>query len=630
LALWKAQAETELGTNQLEVQKHKIFEAKSKKRQILSHLLKERKERNKRLDSIESFLEPQLKFGAGGLRDLFQGQVIRDLFPEKFSDSQHELNLLEYYRSFFLTVRQKLHFDGYSDILVASEQFEISRWMGFESHSEFMRQIQRGLARVSFYSEWVLIRAQASEAQIQLAEKIRFRKPEDLLLQLQKDDSVLSQYQVRSSLDEFEFPTSLRGKMLEKMFSEKTSDGALQAVFRSRLIDKIMPRIKHLVGLVQHDQYHRFTADEHLLQACREVRKLKNQPKLLGPLRKLHKQMSEVDWKILSWVALYHDLAKGLPGEHSEVGAQWVEKDLKAFGFSASFRREVAWLVKYHLELSIAAFRKNPQDPETWQGLQDLGLNTKRLLRLAFWTVMDIRATNPEAWNDWKAKLLLDLTVKIQAGSTQKFLKLKKHLPKGLSSAVVDALDPQLFEAFSVTTLGRDLETVFHDSGSWIVVRDSQKKLWFRYHQKVDQSGLLSELLEKIYASGASIQHALIHTLSEVGVYDWFQVQSGKDPAVLLKLLMQMKAGPVQAPQVQFMKISLVSQTDSEWVLSFRGVDQKGLLLAAALRLKELGAQIRSARVHTWGKQIEDLFQIEPLAQDPEIFLQKLRESLMS
>ncbi len=629
LSLWQAAAETPEAEAQLAAQQKKIFSDRKVLRKILKDLLKERKQRALRFDSIESFLEPNLKYGAGGLRDLFQGRVLLALFPEKFETLGPEMDMMEYYTHFFLTVRQKLHFSGYSDVLAASEQFEIAKWFGYESHSEFMRQIQRGLARSHFYSEWILHKILSSNQKLEALQKKKFKKPQDLLGLLLKDSSILAQYRVRSSMDAFEFPIKARGEMLKKVLSSRTPDATLQAVFRSRLIDKICPRIRHLIGLVQHDQYHRFTADAHLLQACREVHKIEKKASHLGPMKSLHKRLSPSDWKILSWAALYHDLAKGLPGDHSELGEQWAKEDLKAFGFSSGFREEVAWLVRNHLELSTAAFRKNPHSPETWQALQDLGLDEKRLLRLALWTVLDIRATNPEAWNDWKAKLLLDLVEKILAGGTQNFLKLKKKLPAKLSAQVVDALDPQLFESFRAEVLEKDLKSVAHGEGSWVILKDSRRKLWIRFHERHDRPGLLSECLEKIYASGASIQHALVHTLPEVGVYDWFQVQTGKEPAQLLKLLNQLKASSVSAPKVQFMSIDFVSQSESEWVLSFRGLDQKGLLLGAALRLKELGAQIRSARVHTWGRQIEDLFHVEPLKKPSAEFLNELRDSLM-
>lgn len=627
LALWRARGETPEAQAQLLAQQKKIFGNSKIKRKILRHLLQERKQRAIRFDSIQSFLEPQIKYGPGGLRDLFQGQVVLDLFSEKFPPFGYEQKVLDYYRSFFNCLRLKLHLSGYSDVLVATEQSELSRWFGYSDSAEFMRQIQRGLARVHFYSEWILLRAQVSDGKWQKLEKKKLRQREDLLSLLKKDASVLAQYKVRLALDQFQYPKKSRGKMLSQVLSDSTEDATLQAVFRSRLIDKLCPRISHLVGYVQHDQYHRFTADQHLLQACREVKRAQKRPQILGPLKKWQKDLKANDWKILAWAALYHDLAKGLQGDHSQRGEKWVLEDLKSFGFSKEFRLEVAWLVRNHLELSTAAFRKNPHAPSTWEALQKLQLNEKRLKRLAYWTAIDIRATNPEAWTEWKAKLLVELVDRLLAGGTQNYLKLKQQLPRGVTSQVVEGMEPHLFDIMSAAKLKEDLHKALLQDSSWALLRDSRRKLWLRYRQSQDQRGLLNELVWKIYSSGASIQHALIHTLPQVGVYDWFQVQTQKSPQTLLKLLSQMQAQQISVPTVQFLSITLVSQTPQEWVVSFRGVDQKGLLLAAVSKLKALGVEIRSARVHTWGRQIEDLFHINPQSQD---FLEKLRAGLIS
>ncbi len=362
LALWQAKAETPLAAKELEVQQTLILSNAKIKRRILGDILKERKARAERFDSIQSFLEPQIKYGPGGLRDLFQGLVVLDLFKDRFVGTQHETKLLDYYTQFFLTVRQKLQLDGFGDILVATEQFELAKWFGYQENSEFMRQIQRGLSRVHFYTEWILARAAANRAALKKSEAKKLKNASDLVLSLKKDPNILMQHKVRLSMDQMKFPVKLRGKLLDQVLSGKFSDESLQAVFQSRLIDKLCPQMRNLTGLVQHDQYHRFTADAHLLQACREVLRMqKASRKILGPLALWQKKLKPLDWKILAWSALYHDLAKGQKGDHSAIGEKWVHEDLKAFGFSKAFRDEVAWLVKNHLELSIAAFRKNPQ-----------------------------------------------------------------------------------------------------------------------------------------------------------------------------------------------------------------------------------------------------------------------------
>ena len=519
LALWQAKAESLEAAETLKQQQQQIFSKGPVKHKILKDLRQEREKRAARFDSIQSFLEPQLKFGAGGLRDLFQGQVILDLFQDKFFGISHEYATLQKDKIFLMTLRHKLHLKGDSDVLIAQEQVELAEWMKL-TPADLMRQVQQTLRRVHFFSEWIL--ESARQKKILIAKtNLRLKKPEQLFSSLQKDPSILTQYQVRKVLESPQFKgitRKTRGLLLRKLFSKSISDASLQAVFHSRLIEFLCPRMTHLIGYVQHDQYHRFTADAHLLQSCREVLKArqttsnsKSSKRASGPMQKWQSQLTEADWTILAWTAFYHDLAKGLKGDHSQIGEQWVKEDLKSFNLSKTLIQEVQWLVRHHLELSIAAFRKNPQSPETWQELQDLGLNPKRLLRLGMLTVFDIKATNPEAWNDWKAKLLSDLMEKVSSGGTQNFLKLKKQLPKGVSPDWIDQLDPLLFESFSVRSLKEDLKKSLSQSSGWNALRDQQKKLWLRFYQAEDRPGLLSEVVEKIYSSGASIQQWFCH-----------------------------------------------------------------------------------------------------------------------
>lgn len=637
LALWGAKAFDLETSQELQRQQSVIFQSAVKKKKILSRLSQERAERNERFDSISNYLEPNLKYGGGGLRDIFQAQIVLDLFADKFSDSEYEKKILQYYLGFFLTLRQKLHFSGFADVLVGTEQHALAKWFGFESHQEFMRQIQRGISRVSFYSDWVMERAAASAVKLKTSEKKIFKTPQSLLSALKQDPSVLTQHQVRRDLDRLfgkdgvlKVSAKNRFQTLEKVLSVQSSDEWLQSVFRSRLIDKLCPRMIRLVGYVQHDQYHRFTADAHILQACREMKRVFKQKKSLEALVSVAKELNPTDWKILTWTCLYHDLAKGIPAsDHSDLGLQWVREDFKKAGIPAKIWEEVAWLVKNHLALSQAAFRKNPKSPETWQELWNLDLNEKRLLRLAIFTAVDIRATNPEAWNDWKSKLLAGLVETLRAGETQNFLIVQKKLEKaGFDSSVLGALDRELFQVLKPQQLMEDLKLCSEDEGRWQVYRDRKKKIWVRFHQTQDHPGLLAQILSQLYSAGCSTLHALIHTIPDMGVYDWFQVQTQKDLGKLKKLLESLRVMDVAKPEIQFLDVQLVSQGKDEWVVSFKGVDQKGLLLRAVLELKELGCDIRSARVHTWGRQIEDLFHVRPLLMGPESFVEQLRKNL--
>lgn len=629
LALLKARPLTPQGAQQLFEQQKKIWaKKKTFRKTLLKAIQEERKNREQRFDSITNYLEPNIKYGPGGLRDLEQGLQIYELFAEKFVNPGHALNVLNYYRNYLLCLRQKLHLVEQNDILSSATQFDLSKWMGFKTHKDFMRDLQRGLSRVHFYSDWIVQVAESSELDLKKIERTEFKQAEDLFKTLHKNSSVLVQKKVREHLDDLYTDVQIkkrarqRGKILEELLSVKTADDLLVSVFRSRLIDKLVPEIRRLVGYVQHDQYHRFTADSHIMQACREVKRLYKKPQELGPLKFIATHLTAYDWKVLSWSCLYHDLAKGLDAgvDHSEVGVQIVARDFKAYGFSKSFTEDVKWMVQNHLELSQAAFRKNMKDPKVWQDLKDKGVESPRLYRLALFTAVDIRATNPEAWNEWKAKLLKDLVESLESKKAQNYfdfysLKKKKHLQ--ISEEIYEELGAVLLESLALKDLVEDLKAAEQSSESLPpkILKTRKGEVWIRFHDRQDRQGILTDYVTQLYSLGLGIRHASIHTLAKVGVYDWFQVATQKTtPKNLIQLAQILKSSNLknkEVPQVKFASIQLISADEKEWVISFRGPDQTGLLAAAAKSLSDIGVNIKSAQVHTWGRQVDDIFFIK-------------------
>ena len=123
-------------------------------RKLLKSMSLERASRNQRYDSIANFLEPNLKFGPGGLRDLHQALNLSKLYGEKLDQTEfikHQYSVLNYYLEFWLLLRHRLHLDGGGDILSANDQLQISKWLGYRDIQEFMRQVQKGISRVNFY-----------------------------------------------------------------------------------------------------------------------------------------------------------------------------------------------------------------------------------------------------------------------------------------------------------------------------------------------------------------------------------------------------------------------------------------------------------------------------------------------
>jgi len=610
----------------------------ARRKDILKAMVSERRTRTERYDSITNYLEPNLKYGSGGLRDLEQALALRQLFPEKFTgpDDTHAFEVLLYYKRFFLLVRQKLHLaEGAGDLLTAPEQAPLAKWFGYKSPRDFMKEIQKGVSRVSFYADWAFETATVSRRRLAEVEAQKLSTPADLFKALKKDPSVLMQNRVRNHADRVFAARGVRkelgrkkeldlliGRELTSFIDPAKPEEPLVALFRSRLIDHCVPEFRKIVGHVQHDQYHRFSVDAHILQALRELGRLRKKPKLAG---KLARPLSKQEWEILSFACLYHDIAKGREGDHSVEGIAIAEHDLKAFGKSQSFIRDVAWIVEEHLILSSAAFKENPSSPKTWAKLVAKGVEKRRIPLLATFTIVDIRATNPEAWTPWKERLLNEVVSNLENPESTSAIQLARLAPEW-----VERLDSFLVSMVPAKKIADDLTEVRNAKTDRPpkVLKTKGGQTWIRFHSAHDRPGLFALYVGALAAAGLSIRHASIHTFEETGVYDWFEVKTEKMPQSITKLLALALAKPsTQAKKpVKFDEVTAVSQANDEWVISFRGKDQPGALLQAATALASEGAEIQWARVHTWGRQIDDVFGIKPpeLATD---FMNRLKEA---
>ncbi len=615
-ALFWSRPFTKEAAQALQDQKMQIYKNRlGFRKKLLKELTIERKKRNLRHDSIANYLEPQLKFGSGGLRDIDQALMIRFWFPEKLGAQQAVFAELAQLKAFLMTVRQKLHLLGFQDTLVAQAQREISLWFGFKTQADFMRELQNVLARVSFYCDLIFDMATCSESAIQKVPEVK--SAAQALKVLSEDPSLLFQSKILQFTDEADFSYS---PALRSFLQVGLSEDSLMALFRSQMLIKILPEFLKVKGVVQHDQYHRYTVDAHIFQAVRRVLRVYKTPKLVGRLALWLKDWTKQDWEILLWSALYHDLGKARQKDHSVEGKELAEKDLPRLGFSKTFTDEVAWMVENHLVLSTAAFRKDPHSPQVWQDLYDRGVHGERLRRLALFTAIDIYATNPEAWSEWKEKLIFQLVQSMEAPQGAQFFEVQKVFQaKKVDPSILQKLDPGLLTSVKTVDLVKDIKTVLHKKEIPPVLCVTRAKFgtWIRFYHPKDEQGLFLQYVTRLWQSGVTIHHAYIHTDDLLGVYDWFEVKTDKSLSLLRRTLEQ--PVPMMEPKnwAKLSEVTVISETQNEWVLSFRGADKKGVLIAAARALHDLGLQIKWAKIHTWGRQVDDVFGIVPAVGRP-------------
>lgn len=658
LALMTARPLVEDATALLTKQVRKVEAGlRSQRLKILATLRRERDDRQERSNSVAGFLEPNLKYGPGGLRDLQQARQLRAIFPLRFEDKEraHAAEVYEYYRRLFLICRAKSQLSlGGGDLLSAHEQPGLATWMGFPSAKEFMREIQKGLARVSFYADVDFAFVRATDKDLKKLERADLdfslltswlEKDPSILMQAKARDLGFKLYRqaMRGSPSEKRSAQAALARILFKSVDPREDDRLAIALFRSRWIDLAVTDFKKIVGYVQHDQYHRYTVDTHLLQAIREMKRVAARPTVLGRLKNLVKALSADDWKILGWSALYHDVGKGSGKEHSDRSVVIANTDLEKWNVPESLRPEIIWLIENHLELSVAAFRGNPASPATWRALHAKGVQGQRLSRLAIFTAVDILATNREAYTPWKERLLFDLVRNLEKPEAIQLAKLETKLrasvcfsAKEAANAkwltVLDRLDPFVVSGIPTSVLAKDLKYVRNRTSSndvdvriCRVARDN--RLWIRFHVSRDESGLFAKFARALQAAGLSVRHASILSDLDVGVYDWFEVKPPRATSVrtlevklesILKLEPHMKtvsasaSGLLAAESRIFTSVDALSQSDSEWVISFRGRDLRGALMLAAESLSHVGLSIQWAKVHTWGRQIDDVFGVTP------------------
>ncbi len=172
---------------------------------------------------------------------------------------------------------------------------------------------------------------------------------------------------------------------------------------------RFLPDWARIVGQMQFDTYHIFTVDEHTIEAVKVLNTLER-----GELAEIAPVASNLVSNVQSRRSLYlalllHDIAKGRGGDHSELGAEVALHVGPALGLSAEETETVSWLVLHHLLLSSTAFKRDIDDPKTILDLADTIQSPERLRLLLILTVADMRAVSSKVWNGWKATLLREL-----------------------------------------------------------------------------------------------------------------------------------------------------------------------------------------------------------------------------
>jgi [protein-PII] uridylyltransferase len=436
--------------------------------------------------------------------------------------------------------------------------------------------------------------------------------------------------------------------------SRRDPEKTLRWLNESGVFGRFVPEFGRVVGLMQFNMYHHYTVDEHLIRAIGNIAAIER-----GALTSDHPLASDIVRRIKSRETLYvaallHDIAKGLPGDHSDEGADIAARLCPRWGLSAEETDAVIWLVRNHLVMSDTAQRRDIADPKTVRDFVDKVQSPELLRLLLVLTVADIRAVGPGVWNGWKGQLLRELYYEAEAlmsggdgARTRSALvqDAKAAVQKQLKDVPADARNAALARHSDTYWLSFDLEA--HERHARLVQRLqtsgeplvlSAKSHDFRAITEIaiatpDQPGLFSMLAGAITASGGSIVDAKIFTTSDGIALDTFSVQDADggpfgDPSRIDRLranllrtiggeiaprapapktIARKRAGTFQVrPRVRFDNSASALAT----IVEVEAADRPGLLYDITRALFESGLSISSAMVATYGEKAVDVFYV--------------------
>ena len=225
--------------------------------------------------------------------------------------------------------------------------------------------------------------------------------------------------------------TQANALFLDVLTSPRDPETVLRWMNESTVFGRFIPDFRRVVAQMQFDMYHHYTVDEHSIRAIGLLADIER-----GDLKEDHPLSTAIMRKIVSRRVLFvatllHDIAKGRGGDHSILGAEVAESLCPRLGMTAAETEAVAWLVRYHLLMSATAFKRDLADFKTILDFAQAVQSPERLRLLLVLTVVDIRAVGPGIWNSWKRQLLTDLFE-----STEEVLRLG-HKQRGRDERIV-------------------------------------------------------------------------------------------------------------------------------------------------------------------------------------------------
>jgi len=431
--------------------------------------LEEREKRHIKQGQIRFLVEPNVKEGKGGLRDLqtlfwitkyLSGAKSPTEMIEQGFFTQPEYDRFAEAEHFLWTVRCHLHLGAKraTEQLTFDHQVAIAKALGFEDREglraveSFMQEYFRHATHVGDLTRIFLTALEARHVKQQpsfgsrILQAIPWRRSENTapegykivhgrlaianeatfladplnflrIFEVALDSEILihpdAMRLITANLhlidDNLRANPEARRIFLSLLLDYGNPERALRRMNELGVLGKFIPEFQRIVALMQFNMYHHYTVDEHTIQCISNLSKIEK-----GALKEdlpvasgiLEKGVKR---RILYVAMLLHDIGKGLPEDHSIAGARLAETIAPQLGLDAAETKTVVWLIRHHLLMSDVAQKRDLTDPVTIREFAKTVKSTTRLNLLTVLTVCDIRGVGPSTWNNWKAQLIRDL-----------------------------------------------------------------------------------------------------------------------------------------------------------------------------------------------------------------------------
>jgi [protein-PII] uridylyltransferase len=438
------------------------------------------------------------------------------------------------------------------------------------------------------------------------------------------------------------------------------------------ILGRYLPVFGRIVGQMQHDLFHVYTVDEHILMVIRNLRRF-TEPQHAHEYPLCSRLIGDFARPEVLYVAgLFHDVAKARGGDHSILGSRDARRFCRQHGLAPEDTGLVAWLVEQHLSMSATAQKQDIADPAVVAAFAAKVGTERRLFALYLLTVADIRGTSPKVWNAWKAKLLEDLFHAKKAHLTGR--PGEQHLQDSLDARRAEAL--RQLRLYAVTDgaeqkLWQRLDSVYFQRHAADEIAWHARHLYFRVDSKdpvvkarlardgaglqvmvylPDQKELFARICGFFGQARLSILEARIHTTRHGYALDTFVLHDPGNPNASYReaisfIEYELKRALTERPPLEPPAGGRISRhlkhfplspevrifpddKGTHFILEIIAGDRPGLLARIAYTLAKANVNVASAKVNTLGERAEDAFLLEGARLHDPAALLKLETAL--